>query len=400
MRWPRAIGWMASFAFGFFLPLLYAPDAHAYAWMIRHGYTGCAACHDDPSGAGVLTDYGRAQGEILLRTRYPGEDSGEASRLAGFLWGAFPVPDALHLGGGFREAWMSLKPQGSPDEQQWITMQADVSAVLKVQKFRAEGTLGYAPQGALAASLTRAPSDNLVARDFWLGYAPDDDGAWLVRAGRIALPFGIRNIEHTLFARALTRTDINDQQQYGAAVSLSQERVRGELMLLAGNYQVRPDEFRERGYSGYFEYAPTTTLAMGVSSLFTRADKDIAYLVTDYRQADGLFIRYAAFEKLVLMAEGDWVYQSLQWQGHRGGYAGYVQADWEPVQGIHMMGTGEMMNGGSAGEPPSCAGWFSSVWFFAPHADLRLDDVYEVLGSPGGGSSSATTMLLQLHVYL
>ncbi|MGA2447091.1 MAG: hypothetical protein ABTD50_00270 [Polyangiaceae bacterium] len=400
MRWPRGFRWMTSIALGLLLPLLYAPDAHAYAWMIKHGYTGCTACHDDPSGAGVLTDYGRAQGEILLRTRYPGEATGEASSLAGPLWGVVKPPEWLHLGGGFREAWLGLKAEGAPAQQQSITMQADVSADVKIQRFQVEGTIGYAPQGALAASLTRAPDDNLVSRDHWLGYSLGEDSEWLVRAGRIALPFGIRNIEHTLFARSLTRTDINDQQQYGAAVSLSQQQLRGELMLIAGNFQLRPDEFRERGYSGYLEYAPTSTLAAGVSSLFTRADKDIFYLVTDYRYAEGVFVRYAPVEQLVLLAEGDWVYQSLQWQGHRGGYAGYVQADWEPAQGIHIMGTGEMMNGGSAGEPPSASGWFSGVWFFAPHADLRLDDVYQVLGSPGGGTSTAMTVLAQFHVYL
>ena len=42
------------------------PRAHAYAWMIRHGYTNCATCHADPSGGAVLTPYGRAQGSLLL----------------------------------------------------------------------------------------------------------------------------------------------------------------------------------------------------------------------------------------------------------------------------------------------------------------------------------------------
>jgi len=400
MRWSRVAKWMASIALGLLPILLWAPNANAYAWMIRHGYTGCATCHDDPSGAGVLSDYGRAQGELLLRSRYPGEATGEASPLGGFLWGAVPLPDALHLGGGVREAWMSLKMEGAPVQQQWITMQADVSASLKLQRFRAEGTIGYAPVGALAASLTRAPSDNLVSRDHWIGYALDEDSAWLLRAGRIALPFGIRNIEHDLFARGITRTDINDTQQYGAALSMSQEKLRGELMAIAGNYQVRPDAYRERGYSGYLEFAPTNTLAMGVSSLFTRAEKDIKYGVTNYRQAHGLFVRSVPLANVVIMAEGDWVYQSLQWQGHRGGYAGFVQVDWELVQGVHVMGTGEMMNGGAAGEPPSVGGWFSSVWFFAPHADIRLDEVYQVLGSPGGGTSTAATLLAQIHAYL
>ena len=50
--------------------------AHAYPWMIRHGYSGCGVCHVDPSGAGLLTDYGRAQSELLMATRWSeGHDS-------------------------------------------------------------------------------------------------------------------------------------------------------------------------------------------------------------------------------------------------------------------------------------------------------------------------------------
>ena len=50
--------------------LLLPRSAQAYPWMIRHDYTGCATCHVDPSGGGVLTAYGSAQGDMLLRTRY------------------------------------------------------------------------------------------------------------------------------------------------------------------------------------------------------------------------------------------------------------------------------------------------------------------------------------------
>src|SRR4029077_6509075 len=150
---------------------------------------------------------------------------------------------------------------------------------------------------------------------------------------------------------------IDKDQQYGVALSVSKEQYRGELMGIVGNFQLRPDEFRERGYSGYFEYAPMKTLALGASSLFTRATRDIVYGVTDYRYANGLFVRYAPVPQLVILAEGDSVYQSLTWHGHRGGFAGFVQADVEPTQGVHVMLTGEAMNGGAAGESPSFGGW-------------------------------------------
>ena len=395
----------ASLAFGLVLFFI-TSNAHAYPWMIRHGYAGCTPCHTDPSGgAGALTEYGRAQSDLLLRMRYgKGSESGEADRTAGFL-GFVPLPEQARLGGDFREAFLSIQASRAPLQQQWITMRADLYGDFKIGRFRAAGSIGYVPQGDLTASLTTSQQDNLISREHWLGVELDDDGAFLLRGGRIALPFGIRMIEHTLWARQLTRTDIDDTQEYGAAFSFAREKWRGEVMAIAGNFEVRPDDFRERGYSAYVEYAPMTTLAVGASSMFTRATRDIVYDVTDYRYSNGPFFRYAPWQQLVFLSEIDSVYQSLTWNGHRGGYAGFAQIDYEPSQGFHLMLTGEAMNSGQAGEPLSADAWMSAVWFCLPHVDLRFDAIFSSLGSPGvaGGPSSrssSTLWMTQLHVFL
>ncbi len=309
------------------------------------------------------------------------------------------------MGGDFREAYFNNQVEDAPVQQQLITMRADLTADVKIGRFRAAGNIGYAPTGDLQASLTRAPGDNLISREHWLGVELDEDGAWLLRAGRITLPFGLRMIEHTLWVRTLSRTDIDDTQQYGVALAYSADKVRAEVMGIAGNFQIRPDEFRERGYSGYAEYAPTTTLAVGASSSFTRATRDIVFGVTAYRYANGVFARYAPVQSLVLLAEADSVYQSLTYNGHRGGYAAFAQADYEPTQGFHFMLTDEVMNSGTEGEPASFDGWVSAVWFFLPHMDLRLDGIYSSLGAPGGAGAPAThtgvtTWLAQFHVFL
>jgi hypothetical protein len=402
----RLLRWAVSVAFGLVLTT-FASSARAYPWMIRHGYTGCTPCHTDPSGgAGALTEYGRAQSDLLLRMRYgEGSDNVEADRTSGFLFGLAPLPEQLRLGGDFREAYFSNQVEQSPAQQQLITMRADLYADIEVGRFRAAGSIGYIPQGDLYASLTPAAEDNLISREHWIGVELDEDKAWLLRAGRIALPFGIRMIEHTLWARSLTRTDIDQTQEYGLALSLSEEKFRAEVMAIAGNFQIHPDEFRDRGYSAYAEYAPTTTLAFGASSLFTRATRDIVYGITDYRYANGVFARYSPVQPLVLLAEADSVYQSLTWHGHRGGYAAFLQADYEPAQGFHVMVTGETTNGGSEGEPPSFDGWLSAVWFCLPHVDLRLDAIYSSLGVPAAVGVPAThtgdtTWLAQFHVFL
>jgi hypothetical protein len=197
----------------------------------------------------------------------------------------------------------------------------------------------------------------------------------------------------------LTRTDIDSRQQYGAALSVSKEKFRGELMGIVGNFQIRPDDYRERGYSAFFEYAPINTLAVGASSLFTHASLDINYSVANNRYANGLFVRYAPFPALVLLAEGDSVYQALNGIPDHNGYATFAQADVEPFQGLHLMLTGELWDGGTPSEPASYNGWLSAVWFFWSHMDLRVDGVYEILGSPAG-NTSVLSLLAQFHVYL
>ena len=73
---------------GVFLSVLsVARPASAYPWMIRHQYQGCVPCHADPSGAGLLTDYGRAMGENVLRTRYGSKAPDEMPVYARFAFG-------------------------------------------------------------------------------------------------------------------------------------------------------------------------------------------------------------------------------------------------------------------------------------------------------------------------
>src|SRR5450755_4669988 len=69
----RFFAWSIVLLFVSFFP----NRAHAYAWMIKHAYSGCPVCHADPSGGELLTAYGRAQSDLLLRMRYgkPGGSS-------------------------------------------------------------------------------------------------------------------------------------------------------------------------------------------------------------------------------------------------------------------------------------------------------------------------------------
>src|SRR5687767_11360098 len=73
-------------------------SAHAYAWMIRHGFSECGGCHVDPMGGETLTGMGRVTGQTLLSSDFGGPTPTDAAM---FLFGV-KEPDAVRLGGSFR----------------------------------------------------------------------------------------------------------------------------------------------------------------------------------------------------------------------------------------------------------------------------------------------------------
>ncbi len=386
--------------------LTWSSAAHAYPWMIRHGYTGCNACHADPSGGSLLTPYGRAQGELLLRTRYGSElQTQDPGDIGNFLFGAVTLPDSLLLGADIRAAEYDEAIPGAPPVTELIWMQADLEGQVTIaDRIRLNASVGYVPQGDLPDSLTRSGTDNLISRVHWVGVDLGADKDWTLRAGKMNLPFGIRSVEHTYWVRTATGTDIDSTQEYGAAAAYNGNSLRGELMLIAGNFEVSPDDFRQRGYAGYVEWAPIEKLGVGVSSLATHTADDITLLTPAWRQAHGVFGRYSPLLPLVITTEWDATIVSQPATATIAakstlGLAGMLQADVEVLQGVHLSTTGEFLNSDLSGMPSSFGWWATAWWFFGPHIDLRADAILQNLPS-GSTRTSATTLLAQLHAFL
>jgi hypothetical protein len=380
---------------GFLAVTLMPRRAEAYAWMISHGYAGCATCHLDPSGAGLLNEFGREEAADTLRSHY-GSDPAPVEPFFG-LW---KNPDWLLTGGSFRDGLFFMKAGSAPYAQQNILMQADLRLGIDAGRWRAAGSLGVLANGDFPASVVTSNGASLVAREYWLGYTFEND-AVLVRAGRINVPFGIRSIEHTLFVRQATQTDINDTQEHGLALAARGRGFRGELMAIAGNYQESPDAYRQRGYSAYLEWTPDSHYAFGVSSLVTYAKEDVLLRAANLRQAHGLTLRAAPVEKLVFLGEADYVGEELSGQPHWNGLATMVQADFEPWQGLHFIGTGETYGSGQPGTYTSWSLWGSVAWFFFSHLDIRFDYVHQSLSTPPPeGRIPIETYLVQLHLFL
>jgi len=280
-------------------------------------------------------------------------------------------------------------------------MQADALAQWSLGPVRANGSIGFVSEGANGAAITRgtALDEKLVSRHHWIGIDMGSQEQWLLRAGRMNVPFGLRSIEHTLFVRAETQTDTNASQTYGVEADYHDGPLRAGGMLIAGNFAVSPDHFRSRGYAGFAEYAVHPTAAVGLSSMITHAKLDLVYLTPAFRHAHGAFFRYSPVQPAVLSGEWDFLFVSQPTPDtNTFGGAGMLTLDIEPVQGLHVAPTYEL-DARDFGGPKSHGYWVSAWWFFLPHADARVDVIGQRLASPAG-AAYALTLVAQVHVYL
>ena len=383
--------------------------AHAYAWMIRHGFAECGGCHVDPMGGETLTGMGRVMGQTLMTSQYGGQTPTDAAM---FLYG-IPEPDNVRLGGSFRGLSIYDFDTNNP---RVFPMQMDLYGAGFIGNFVFAASIGVSRASARYEHSSKAKlfgdieDEGFigVSRNHWVGYRFSNQ--LMLRGGRINLPFGIRTPDHTMWVRSETLTDRESDQQHGLSLVYSDHNIRGELMGSIGNLQMER-EFRGYGYSGYLEYSVASDLALGVSSMLLYSQKEpltirdniTAYQRDVLRYANGLTARYVPFEMLVVLAEADLTKKT----GAALGYVGMGTADLEPVQGLHLALTGEVLN---RGEPdPEDLGeevrqvegpgrgdtrfgvWGTINWFFLPHLDLRVDLVAR--------QRRATMLQSQLHFY-
>jgi len=326
--------------------------------------------------------------------------------LTGPLLGFGPVTESFLIGGSFRLASIYAL-DAEADAFRWFPMQLDLYSQVRFGSFRVGASVGAvkvpagSPHGR-PAQITANQGDgyNLISRTHWVGY-DFGEGAHTIRAGRLNLPFGIRMSEHVMWVRERTQTDRESDQQHGVSLYMGFESLRFELMAILGSYQINPDSFRERGYSGYVEFAATDRVMVGLSSLYTIAKDDRtepAGLETT-RHAHGPFVRAALSESVALLAEADVLLRSRR----ETGYVGFLQLDVEPFKGFHLIGTGEIVDAGYSDRSkaakvdrspgvgkPLPGGWLSLQWFFLPHFDMRIDAIIR----------QEKQILSQIHLYL
>jgi len=324
------------------------------------------------------------------------------SPITGPLFGLLKPSDDFLIGGSLRFATI-FKPK-----PRFFPMQLDVYGQARFfNRLRANVSLGVikvaeGAQHGRAAQVTAGQGDgyNLISRTHWLGFE-FGDGQHLLRVGRMNLPFGLRMSEHVMWVRERTQTDRESDQQHGASLYLGFDNLRLEVMGILGNYQINPDSYRERGYSGYAEYVVAEKIAVGVNSLYTYAGNDRVFPegLKTARQAHGMFLRAGPTTAVSILAEANVLLRSRRSTG----YVAFLQVDGEPFQGVHVIGSAEVSDQGypKLGGPgqatrvpgqgkPELGGWLSLQWFVTPHFDVRLDGIIR----------RDKALLWQAHIYL
>lgn len=159
--------------------------AYAYPEMVRHHYVNCIACHESPSGGGLLTPYGRSISYEVLSS------SGSAAEARPF-YGAFDhkfLKKWFNVGGDLRA--LQLHTENSTMERaMFIRMQTSLEASIKLSNLK------------LVSSFGKQGADNMVKGEFTRFYALYQFFDELTaRAGRFLPNFGLNVAEHTLATR-------------------------------------------------------------------------------------------------------------------------------------------------------------------------------------------------------
>lgn len=168
-----------------FLLLIFSFKAHAFPEMVRHHYVNCNACHVNPNGGGLLTQYGRGMaGEVLSTWSYENESL--------FMHGALKpekIPEWLHIGGDAR-AVQTHRETRKLREGKYILMQTAL-----------ETGITAGPVTAVASYFQPDRQNHVVhglGHYYLLGNITE---TVQVKAGRFLPAFGLHVPHHTVATR-------------------------------------------------------------------------------------------------------------------------------------------------------------------------------------------------------
>lgn len=265
-----------------FALLLLAPAARAYPQFVFKGYGDCGSCHHSPSGGGFPNRWGR---ESLGVTFGADASPGPLNEDLRFEPGK-PLALKIDLGADVRLLPLFGSDGDGSLGPTLIPMATEIGGAAGLGRFTLYG-------GVTARKLYGEGAPYVVAsREHWLGY--EVSGEVDVRAGRMVLPFGIRQPDHTQYVREDFGFDKYDQS-YGVELDVRRDDWSVFANVFAGDLALAAER-QERG----LVVTPVLELGggagLGVSLLGSTSE---AYL----RGAGSIFGRLPVSASTYLLAE-------------------------------------------------------------------------------------------------
>ena len=341
LRQGSMIRALLSMAFGSQL-LLLSTTALAYPQFVAHTYTTCASCHYSPTGGGMPNAYGVA----TLQTQFGAADDYEPWFAKGAASGYNDSGAAeLQFDSGADIRMLGLVGTDSED--------TTTGPLFFPMLMELIGVAAYGDSLAYASVTARkgAPGSPLpmyvFSREHWLKYPLNDESS--VRAGRIVLPFGIRQPDHTQYVREDFGFDKWDQS-YALEFDRITENYAYSVAAFAGDLTDQPSMRQDRGLALTMQYLVPAQAAVGLSLLGSISD-------ATQRRAASVFTRWTPWEKAYVLAELA-VQTSTARQGNSAG---------EAISGI--------FSGPDAGARTlsTSAGYLRAGYFVMPPLDVFLE---------------------------
>ena len=361
--------------------------ASAYPDFIAKGYTNCVTCHYSPTGGGFANAYGTGTQQAF----FPDVSSSdfvsrhrEKASVTGYNENTGEAEFQVGFGADARVMFTSVPSEPeSPVGFSFFPMLLEVGGAAAYGKIMAYGSIG--PKSPEAEGI----GYKIFSREHWLQFRFTEGLS--LRAGRMVLPFGIRQPDHTAYVRSTMGLGYYGQS-YAAEANYISERLAISVAAFGGDLTEQPAGLRERGVAGSFTFNVDGRAAIGVSGLYGTAD------FTD-RLAGAAFTRLRLAGTTYLLAEVDAQQRASDGIPTRTDLATFGRLGWFVLESLdlyleHDWRKAEAVRGEA--DPLSQSRYLAGAsWWLLPWVEL-IPQV-RVERSPGTGYYTAG--FLQIHAY-